>query len=37
MSRAPICNGISRLANVPLNPAVKTKKIRTVPYIVTKE
>ena len=36
MSLAPSCNGINRLLNVPLNPAVKTKKTIMVPCIVTK-
>lgn len=36
ISRAPICNGINRLANVPLSPAVSTKKTMIVPWIVTK-
>src|SRR6056300_1129077 len=31
ISRAPICNGISRLLNVPLNPAVSTKNTIKVP------
>ncbi|MCY1368690.1 hypothetical protein D9M69_556880 [compost metagenome] len=31
ISRAPICNGIKRLLNVPLKPAVKTKKTMIVP------
>ena len=36
ISLAPICNGINRLLNVPLNPAVKTKKTIIVPWIVTR-
>ena len=36
MSRAPICNGMSRLENVPLRPAVKTKNTMMVPWMVTK-
>src|SRR5690606_12779511 len=35
MSRAPICRGINRLLNVPLRPAVSTKKTMIVPCIVT--
>ena len=36
MSRAPICNGMSKLEKVPLRPAVKTKKTMMVPWMVTK-
>ncbi len=36
MSRAPICNGMSRFENVPDNPPVNTKKTMMVPWIVTK-
>ena len=35
ISRAPICSGIKKFANVPLNPAVNTKKTMIVPCIVT--
>ena len=35
ISLAPSCNGISRLLNVPLNPAVNTKNTIIVPCIVT--
>ena len=35
ISRAPICNGINKLLNVPLNPAVNTKNTMMVPCIVT--
>ena len=31
MSRAPICNGINKLLNVPLKPAVSTKNTMMVP------
>ena len=31
ISRAPICNGISKLLNVPLSPAVSTKNTMSVP------
>ena len=31
ISRAPICNGINKLLNVPLNPAVSTKNTMMVP------
>ena len=34
ISRAPICNGINKLLNVPLNPAVNTKNTMMVPCIV---
>jgi hypothetical protein len=36
MSRAPICNGIKRLLNVPLKPAVNTKNTNMVPCMVTR-
>ena len=36
MSLAPICNGMSRLLNVPLSPAVRTKKTMMVPCMVTR-
>ena len=36
MSRAPICNGIKKLENVPERPAVNTKKTMMVPCMVTK-
>ncbi len=36
ISRAPICNGISKLEKVPLRPAVNTKKTMMVPWMVTK-
>ena len=36
ISLAPICNGIRRLLNVPLKPAVRTKKTIIVPWIVTR-
>ncbi len=35
MSRAPSCNGISKLEKVPERPAVSTIKIRMVPCMVT--
>ena len=35
ISRAPNCSGISRLLNVPLSPAVRTKNTIIVPCIVT--
>ena len=35
ISRAPICNGIKKLLNVPLKPAVNTKNTMMVPCIVT--
>ena len=35
ISLAPICKGISRLLNVPLNPAVNTKNTIIVPCMVT--
>ena len=31
ISRAPICNGISKFENVPDNPAVRTKNTMIVP------
>jgi len=34
ISLAPTCNGIRKLAKVPLSPAVNTKKIMIVPCIV---
>ena len=37
ISRAPICNGINKLANVPLKPAVNTKNTMMVPCIVTSD
>jgi hypothetical protein len=37
MSLAPICSGIRKFANVPLNPAVNTKNTNMVPCIVTRE
>ena len=36
MSLAPICNGINKLENVPLRPAVNTKNTIIVPCIVTR-
>ena len=36
ISRAPTCNGIKKLAKVPLKPAVNTKNTNTVPCVVTK-
>ena len=36
ISRAPICNGIRKLAKVPLNPAVRTKNTMMVPCMVTR-
>src|SRR5690606_35642792 len=35
MSRAPICKGMSRLANVPERPPVSTKNTMIVPWMVT--
>src|SRR5690606_41359286 len=35
ISRAPICNGINRLLNVPLKPAVNKKNTIIVPRMVT--
>jgi len=35
MSRAPICSGIRKFANVPVKPAVNTKNIMMVPCMVT--
>jgi len=35
ISLAPICRGIKKLENVPLNPAVSTKNTRIVPCMVT--
>ncbi|GAB4040086.1 hypothetical protein GCM10028774_43590 [Spirosoma jeollabukense] len=35
ISRAPTCNGIRKLENVPLKPAVNTKNTIIVPCIVT--
>ena len=35
ISRAPICNGIRRLENVPDNPPVSTKNTMMVPWMVT--
>src|ERR1700746_518352 len=35
ISRAPHCNGINRLLNVPLKPPVNTKNTITVPCMVT--
>src|SRR5690554_4169137 len=35
MSLAPICNGIKKLAKVPLSPAVSTKNTIMVPCMVT--
>jgi len=37
ISLAPHCNGIKKLENVPLKPAVNTKNTSTVPCIVTSE
>src|ERR1700744_3381624 len=37
ISRAPTCKGISRLANVPLKPAVNTKNTMMVPCMVTSD
>src|ERR1700761_1518110 len=37
ISRAPTCNGISRLLKVPLKPAVNTKNTIMVPCMVTSE
>ena len=36
ISLAPICSGIRKLKNVPLNPPVRTKNTMIVPWIVTK-
>ena len=35
ISLAPICNGINKLLNVPLKPAVRTKNTMMVPCMVT--
>src|SRR5258706_15743299 len=35
ISLAPTCSGIKKFANVPLRPAVRTKKTKIVPCIVT--
>src|SRR5690606_3635013 len=37
ISLAPICNGINKLLNVPLKPAVKRKNTIMVPCIVTND
>ena len=36
ISLAPICNGIRKLENVPLRPAVNTKNTIMVPCMVTR-